>query len=242
MRTVLLLEDDPNLGLILKEHLDLNGFQVLLCGNGEEGLRIWQRGKFDLCLVDIMMPKRDGFSFAREVRQRDNQIPIIFLTAKSLREDRIQGFRIGADDYITKPFSIEELLLRIRAVLRRTGQIEVLQSLPKDFAIGSYRFVYSTRTLQRKARARKLTAREADLLRLLCLHLNETLDRSTALKQLWGDDSYYNGRSMDVFLSRLRRYFRADKTIEILNVHGRGVKLVVAADDHVPRDHGVQES
>jgi DNA-binding response OmpR family regulator len=236
-QSVLLLEDDPNLGLILKEHLELNGFNAVLCSNGEDGMNAWRQGRFDLCLVDVMMPRKDGFTFAREVRQHDQDVPIIFLTAKSLKEDRIEGFRIGGDDYVTKPFSMEELLLRIRAVLKRSGSEKRDQLAPKEFVIGSFTFVYASRALRRNGRTRKLTAREAELLQLLCIHLNETLDRTVTLKQLWGDDSYFNGRSMDVFVSRLRGYLKADGDVELLNVHGRGVKLVVERHEDSSAPH-----
>ena len=223
---VLLLEDDVNLGLILQEHLELNGFSVKLCANGEEGYAAYRAGRFDLCLVDVMMPRKDGFSFARDVRARDERTPIIFLTAKAMKEDRIEGLKIGADDYLTKPFSVEELLLRIRAVLRRSARGD--ESIPAAFTIGTYSFDPLKRTLRRGAKSVKLTAREADLLRLLCMHINATLDRSAALKELWGDDSYFNSRSMDVFISRLRKRLSGDPKIEILNVPTRGVKLVVS--------------
>lgn len=224
---ILLLEDDPNLGLILQEHLEMNGFTVTLAVNGAEGLAAYGRGTYNLCLVDVMMPRMDGFTFAREIRKADADIPLIFLTAKSLKEDRIEGLKIGADDYMTKPFSMEELLLRIRAVLKRS-----LQSAPGGdrtavFSIGTFSFDHIARTLKRKGKIRKLTAREADLLRLLSLHLNTTVDRRTALKELWGEDSYFTGRSMDVFISKLRKYLSEDAAVEILNEHGRGVRLVV---------------
>jgi DNA-binding response OmpR family regulator len=222
---VLLLEDDPNLGVILQEHLELNGFAVTLCVNGEDGLAAYRRSTYDLCLVDVMMPRKDGFAFAREVRQRDQQIPLIFLTARALKEDRIEGLRIGADDYVTKPFSMEELLLRIQAVLKRSGKDN--EELVQSFAIGSFTFDFAKRLLDRGGKKTKLTSREADLLRLLCLHVNHPLDRSTALKLLWGDDSYYNSRSMDVFLTKLRKHLRGDPRVEIQNIHGKGVKLVV---------------
>jgi len=225
--SVLLLEDDPNLGLILQEHLELNGYTVRLCVNGEQGFTAFSRGSYTLCLVDVMMPRKDGFTFAREVRLRDTQTPLIFLTARSLREDRIEGLKIGADDYITKPFSMEELLLRIQAVLKRSGREHSPGDRPTNFAIGSYSFDHTARTLRRNSRSRTLTAREADLLRLLCVHINTTLDRSLALKEIWSDDSYFNGRSMDVFVSKLRKYLKDDARIAILNVHGRGLSLVV---------------
>lgn len=226
-RTVLLLEDDPNLGLILQEHLELNGFNVRLAVNGDEGMTAYRGGKFDLCLVDVMMPRKDGFTFAREVRQNDQRTPLIFLTARSMKEDRIEGLKIGADDYVTKPFSMEELLLRIQAVLKRTGGEKPVAPSPASFTIGVYAFDYTKRTLTRGKANRKLTAREADLLRLLCLQVNDTLDRSAALKELWGDDTYFNSRSMDVFVSKLRKYLSDDRNVEIMNVPGKGVKLVV---------------
>lgn len=224
---VLLLEDDPNLGVILQEHLELNGFAVKLCLNGEDGLAAYRRSAYDLCLVDVMMPRKDGFAFAREVRQVDRQIPLIFLTARSLKEDRIEGLKIGADDYVTKPFSMEELLLRIHAVLKRSGRDNDAAPQPTSFVIGGFNFDFAKRVLDRGGKKTKLTSREAELLRLLCLHLNTPLDRSTALKQLWGDDTYYNSRSMDVFLTKLRKHLSGDPNVEIQNIHGRGVKLVV---------------
>lgn len=224
---VLLLEDDPNLGIILEEHLELNGFAVTLCVNGEDGEAAYRKGKFDLCLVDVMMPRKDGFSFARGVRALDRATPIIFLTAKAMKEDRIEGLKIGADDYLTKPFSMEELLLRIRAVLRRSGREEPGAVPPGEFTLGSYTFDPARRTLRRGRTSKKLTARESDLLRLLCLHMNGTLDRNAALRELWGDDSYFNSRSMDVFVSRLRRHLAGDTAVEIMSVPGKGLKLVV---------------
>lgn len=227
-RTVLLLEDDPNLGLILQEHLELNGFEAKLCVNGEEGEAAFRKGRYDLCLVDVMMPRKDGFSFARDVRAFDRETPIIFLTAKAMKEDRIEGLKIGADDYLTKPFSMEELLLRIRAVLKRSGKPEEGKSSPPEFLLGQFTFNPSKRTLRRGRTVGKLTARESDLLRLLCLHRNATLDRNAALRELWGDDSYFNSRSMDVFISRLRKHLAGDPGVEIMSVPGKGLKLVVS--------------
>jgi DNA-binding response OmpR family regulator len=194
-------------------------------------LQAWRNGEFDLCLVDVMLPKKDGFTFAREVRESDQQIPIIFLTAKSMREDRIEGFRIGGDDYVTKPFSMEELALRIQAVLKRSdstgdpaGEASNDQTV---FTIGIYSFDYPRLQLECKGKKQKLTDREGDLLRLLSLRQNQTLDRKVALKTIWGSDDYFNGRSMDVFISRLRGYLRKDPNVSIINVHGKGFKLVV---------------
>jgi DNA-binding response OmpR family regulator len=224
---ILLLEDDANLGFILQEHLELEGYSVRLCTNGEEGTKAFRPGQYDLCLVDVMMPKKDGFTFAREVRKTDQQTPLIFLTAKSLKEDRIEGFKIGCDDYVTKPFSMEELTLRIQAVLKRTKTASSPTEGMGTYSIGKYLFDCSTQMLRHNTSEQKLTSREADLLRLLCLHMNNVLERDVALRALWGDDSFFNGRSMDVFISRLRKYLGKDKRVEILNVHGKGFKLVV---------------
>jgi DNA-binding response OmpR family regulator len=225
---VLVLEDDPNLGLILQEHLEMNGFRAKLCTNGADGLAEFRRNRWDLCLVDVMMPRMDGFTFAREAKRLESGIPLIFLTAKSLKEDRIEGLKIGADDYVTKPFSMEELLLRIQAVLKRSGKDTRVDSASEQFQIGSYTFHHRRRTLTRKGRSQRLTAREADLLHMLCLHMNGTLDRAHALEELWGEESYFTSRSMDVFVSKLRRFLKDDPTVEILSEHGRGIRLVVS--------------
>ncbi len=223
---VLLLEDDPNLGLILQEHLQLNGFEVRLCVNGEEGTEEFFKGGYSLCLVDVMMPRKDGFSFAREVREVDSAIPLIFLTAKSLKDDKIEGFRIGCDDYVTKPFSMEELMLRIQAVLKRS-QRAVEEEKPTCFEIGSYAFDSRRQILSREGVDQKLTPKESELLCLLCLYMNDTLERSVALREIWGSDSYFSGRSMDVFISKLRKYLKADQRVEIMSIHGRGFRLMV---------------
>lgn len=227
VRHVLLLEDDVNLGLVLQEHLKLNGYEVTLCANGEDGIVALKGGQFDLCLVDVMMPRKDGFTFAREVRGMNNQIPLIFLTAKSLKEDRIEGFRIGCDDYITKPFSVEELQLRMEAVLRRSQPAEADEDIPTRFEIGEYQFDSVRQLLNHRDEERKLTARESELLALLCLHVNKVLERDYALKEIWGDSSYFSGRSMDVFVSKLRKYLKHDSKVNIMSIHGRGLRLVV---------------
>lgn len=226
-KKILLLEDDPNLGFILQENLELRGYQTRLCTNGVDGLAAFREGGFALCLVDVMMPKKDGFSFARDLRQQDERTPVIFLTAKSMKEDRIEGFHAGADDYVTKPFSMEELVLRIQAVLRRTEAAPDKASEVSVFTIGSYGFDFHKQLLSHADGDQKLTGREAELLRLLCLHANKTLERETALKQIWGDDTYFNSRSMDVFISRLRSYLKRDQSIEIVNVHGKGYRLML---------------
>lgn len=224
---ILLLEDDTNLGILIEEHLSLQGYEVVLCADGEEGLKRFAGDQFDLCLVDVMMPKLDGFAFAENVRCRDAEIPIMFLTARSLKEDKIKGFKIGCDDYLTKPFSIEELLLRIQAILKRTHNGSSEKSLPTPFTLGKYAFDYRRQLLVLKSKQYKLTFKEAELLRLLCLNLNQTLQREVALKQIWGEESYFNSRSMDVFISRLRKYLKDDPRVEILSVHGAGFRLVV---------------
>ena len=224
---ILLLEDDANLGIMIEEHLCLQGYRVVLCADGEEGLKRFATDQFDLCLVDVMMPKLDGFAFAERVRCRDAEVPIMFLTARSLKEDKIKGFKIGCDDYLTKPFSIEELLLRIQAILKRTHNGAAEKSLPTPFQLGKYVFDYRRQLLVLKSKQYKLTSKEAELLRLLCLNLNQTLQRETALTRIWGEESYFNSRSMDVFISRLRKYLKDDPRVEILSVHGAGFRLVV---------------
>lgn len=224
---ILLLEDDTNLGLILQEHLQMQGYSVTLCGNGVDGFDAYKRGGHDLCLVDVMMPKKDGFTFAREVRECDDRIPLIFLTAKSLKEDKIEGFKIGCDDYLTKPFSIEELLLRIQAVLKRSKGTGREEPAASQFTLGTYKFDSTRQLLRCKDKQYKLTPKESELLKLLCLHMNETLEREVALRKIWGEDSYFNSRSMDVFISRLRKYLKDDQRIEIMGIHGKGFRLIV---------------
>ena len=222
--SLLIVEDDQNLGQILKEYLEIKGFSTRLARDGEEGLQEFNEHDFDLCILDIMMPKKDGITLAKEIRLLNKQIPIIFLTAKSMKEDTIQGFKIGADDYITKPFSMEELLLRISAVLRRTGGIK--PKAQNTFEFGEFRFHYHQQVLQIGSEQQKLTSRESELLRLLCQSINQTLDRSVALKLIWKDDSYFNARSMDVYIAKLRKHLKKDENIRILTIHGEGFKLV----------------
>jgi len=230
---ILLLEDDTNLGLIISEHLRLNGFEVTLCRNGMDGLKEIKENKYNLCLADIMMPELDGFSFAKQIRRAGNTMPLIFLSAKSLQEDKIEGFKIGCDDYITKPFSIEELLLRIRAVLKRSEKANLNDndSNQIEFELGQFKFNSKSRTLTGQKDVIKLTSKESELLKLLCLNLNQTLKREQALQHIWGDESYFSGRSMDVFISKLRKYLKSDQSIEIINVHGIGYKLIINNND-----------
>jgi len=223
---ILVVEDDPNLGYILQESLELQNFSVTRCNDGEEGQISFLNDKFDLCLIDVMLPKKDGFTLAKNIRQVDQHIPIIFLTAKSLKEDRVEGFKIGADDYITKPFSMEELILRIQAVLRRSKNNHLTNPNQAHFTIGDFLFDYGKQVLFYKNKEQKLTYKESELLRLLCLHTNQILDRNVALNQIWGDDSIFNSRSLDVFISKLRKHLKIDPTIEIINIRGVGYKLI----------------
>jgi two-component system OmpR family response regulator len=223
---ILVIEDDPNLGYILQESLELQGFEVVRCEDGEAAHSVFLEERFDLCLIDVMLPKKDGFTLATEIREIDHDIPIIFLTAKSLKEDRIEGFKIGGDDYITKPFSMEELILRIQAVLKRSKNSQSANQKQKRFVIGNYIFDYERQTLLHQQQQQKLTHKESELLRLLCLNLNQILNREIALKQIWGDDSFFTARSMDVYITKLRKYLSDDDRIEIMNVHGKGFKMI----------------
>ncbi|HYH56896.1 MAG TPA: response regulator transcription factor [Anseongella sp.] len=225
---ILLVEDDPNLGTLLEEYLKLKGnYEVTLCTDGEEALKAFHNQSFDLCILDVMMPRKDGFAVGREIRKSDPGIPIIFATAKSMMEDKTEGFTLGGDDYITKPFRIEELLLRIKALLRRSQGDKMNQNVEQtSFRIGKYEFDYKSQVLRRNGKEQKISGKEADLLRLLCLHSGELLSREEALLTIWNDDNYFTGRSMDVFLSKLRKYLKDDPNVEILNVHGKGYRLV----------------
>jgi len=225
-RNILLVEDDLNLGIILKEYLEVKGYVVTHCLNGEEGSRVFDGDKFDICILDVMMPKKDGFTLAKEIREKDEFTPIIFLTAKSMQKDKIEGFKLGADDYVTKPFSTEELLLRINAVLKRTNETGLKNEDAKEFSIGNYQFDSTRQLLLFKKDKQKLTSKENDLLKLLCIYNNNVLDRSLALKEIWRDDNYFNSRSMDVYITKLRNYLKKDKSVEIVNVHGQGFKLI----------------
>lgn len=226
---VLLVEDDPNLGLLLQDYLQLKGkYDVILAQDGDEGLSCFTSGRFDICILDVMMPKKDGFTLGKEIRRINADIPIIFATAKSMIEDKSEAFNLGGDDYITKPFRIEELLLRINALLKRSAnQGKNAESEPDKFEIGEYQFDYTAQIIKKDGLLQKVSTKEADLLRLLCLKKNNVLTREEALLSIWHDDNYFNGRSMDVFLSKLRKYLKDDPKVEILNVHGKGYKLIV---------------
>ena len=232
---ILLVEDDQNFGDVLKSYLEMHDFNVTLATDGEEGLASYRSDAFDLCIFDVMMPKKDGFSLAREIRENDVQVPIIFLTAKNLKEDVLEGFKIGADDYISKPFNSEELLLRINAILKRSRRHEEPEEDVKEFDLGKFHFNYPLRILTFKNEngdsKEKLSPKEAHLLRLFCLRKNDVLTRSEALTKIWGEDNYFTARSMDVFVTKLRKYLKKDPNIEIVNIHGNGFRLLVEGED-----------
>ncbi len=224
---ILLVEDDPNLGMVLQESLHLKGgYKVTLCSDGEQGLSEFLKNHYDLCVLDVMMPKKDGFSLLKDIRKVNKDVPVIFATAKGMIQDKIEGYNLGGDDYITKPFSIDELLMRIKAILKRTKIVDTPVE-PTLFTIGKYLFNYALQTLKYEDQQFKLSTKEAELLKLLCLHTNEVLERDEALLKIWKDDNYFNGRSMDVFLSKLRKLLKEDPRIEIMTIHGKGYKLII---------------
>ncbi len=225
---ILLAEDDKNLGTILRTYLEAKGFLPKLCINGQEAIDTFNKESFDFCVLDVMMPLKDGFAVAAEIRKLDTQIPILFLTAKSLEEDKLKGFQAGGDDYITKPFSMEELLARIEAILRRTIKQTGKTTEKGVFEIGSFVFDYNHQSLKIKGEEQKLTSKEAELLKILCENLNQVVDRSFALNRIWQNDSYFNARSMDVYIAKIRKYLKEDPSVELINVHGIGFKLVCA--------------
>ena len=221
---ILLCEDDENLGLLLREYLQAKGFSADLYPDGDQGYKAFVRDRYDLCVLDVMMPVKDGFQLATEIRTVNAEVPIIFLSARSLKEDILEGFHIGADDYVTKPFSMEELVFRIEAILRRVkGKKDRDRSMHK---IGSYTFDTQKQTLIHGTKVTKLTTKESELLSLLCNHMNEMLERNYALKTIWIDDNYFNARSMDVYITKLRKLLKEDPSIEIINIHGKGYKLI----------------
>ncbi|HMV08045.1 MAG TPA: response regulator transcription factor [Cyclobacteriaceae bacterium] len=220
---ILLVEDDPSLGFVVKDNLLLKGYEVTLCKDGAEGEQEFNRKMFDLCVLDVMLPKKDGFSLARTIREKNSNIPIIFLTAKAMVEDKLEGFGTGADDYITKPFSLEELYCRIEVFLKRSNstQKNTLGALP----IGEYEFDTANFTLRHKNDERVLTSREAEILKQLYLHRDRVLKREEILLAVWGNDDYFLGRSLDVFISKIRKYLKDDPNVQITNFHGVGFKL-----------------
>ncbi|MBX2901981.1 MAG: response regulator transcription factor [Chitinophagales bacterium] len=224
-KKILLVEDDLNLGNLLQDSLEIKNYEVTLKRNGEDGLNEFKAGRYDMCIFDVMMPKKDGFTLAKDVRRLNSHVPIIFLTAKNLKEDTIEGLKIGADDYLTKPFSMEELILRMENIFKRLPMAEVIDQ--DEFKIGNFDFNNATRTLKIEDQVLKLTTKESELLKMLAANLDRVLERDIALNTVWGTDSYFAGRSMDVYIAKLRKYLKADSNVEILNIHGTGFKLLV---------------
>jgi DNA-binding response OmpR family regulator len=227
---ILLVEDDQNFGDVLKSYLEMHEYDVTLASDGVAGLESYKRDSFDLCIFDVMMPRKDGFTLAKEIREKDKEMPIIFLTAKNLKEDILQGFKIGADDYLPKPFNSEELLLRIQAILRRVYKNTEKEDEVKEFQIGQYHFNYPLRILTWQGgngqEREKLSPKEAHLLKMFCQHKNDVLTRSEALAKIWGEDNYFTARSMDVFVTKLRKYLSKDPNLQIMNIHGNGFRLI----------------
>ncbi len=223
---VLLVEDDKNLGTLLADYLNAKGYETTLATDGEKGWEAFKKGDYNFLILDVMMPVKDGFTLAKEIRRVDKNIPILFLTAKSMKEDAIEGFKAGADDYITKPFNMEELLLRMQAIIRRTHAEETAKD---EFYFGKWYFNYPQHILENKTTGEKhkLTTKEADLLRLFLINKNKIVERSEALIKIWGDDSYFNSRSMDVYLSKIRKYFKEDPDVSLVTEHGKGFRLIV---------------
>lgn len=221
---ILLCEDDENLGMLLREYLQAKGYDATLCPDGEEGYKAFTSDKFDICVLDVMMPKKDGFTLAQEIRQASPEMPVIFLTAKTLKDDILEGFKIGADDYITKPFSMEELVFRVEAILRRVRGKKNKECTV--YQLGRFTFDTQKQLLSIGDKQTKLTTKENELLALLCSHQNEILQRDFALKTIWIDDNYFNARSMDVYITKLRKHLKDDDQIEIINIHGKGYKLI----------------
>lgn len=222
---LLLVEDDVNFGFVLKSYLEMNDFDVDLVSDGKDAVPAFNKTQYDLCVLDVMLPNVDGFTIARDFRKINKKIPIIFLTAKSLKDDVLEGFKAGADDYLTKPFDSDVLLVKIKAILRRNNGLK--PAIDDKIKIGKYEFDTKLRTLSCVGESHRLTPREADLLKELILNKNQVLDRNEALKKIWGDDNYFNARSMDVYITKLRKYFKDDDNIQISNIHGSGFILVM---------------
>ncbi|MBK8712736.1 MAG: response regulator transcription factor [Niastella sp.] len=223
---ILLCEDDPNLGMVLKNYLELNEYDVILERDGRLGLAAFQREKFDICLLDVMMPNMDGFALAEEIRDVNPDVPLFFLSAKTMKDDIIQGYKLGADDYITKPFDSDVLLHKIKAILKRNEELHK-EETNAEFDLGRYHFNPRLRELAIDGKTQTLSPKENELLKMLAEYKNDLLPREAALKKIWGSDTYFNGRSMDVYIAKLRKYLREDSKLEIVNIHGNGFRLVV---------------
>ncbi|MDL2243511.1 response regulator transcription factor [Bacteroidales bacterium OttesenSCG-928-J19] len=222
---IFMCEDDENLGMLLREYLQVKGYAVDLFPDGEAGFQAFMNEKYNICILDVMMPKKDGFELAKDIRAINTEIPILFLTAKTMKEDILEGFKIGADDYITKPFSMEELLLRIEAIMRRVKGTKAQDIMV--YRIGKYTFDTQKQTLSIGEGTTKLTTKESELLGLLCANVNQVLERNYALKKIWGKVDYFNARSMDVYITKLRKLLKEDEDVEIMNIHGKGYKLII---------------
>lgn len=222
--SILLVEDEENFGVVLQNYLELNNYSVVLCKNGKDGLDQFKQGEYDLCVLDVMMPEMDGFTLANEIRRLNKQIPLVFLTAKTQKQDIVKGYQVGADEYITKPFDTELLLLKINAIVHRSAGSK---NNDTEFTLGHFVFNSITRELANGKKIQKLSPKETKLLELLCQNLNRVVPREVALNKIWKDDSYFAARSMDVFLAKLRKYLKSDERIEIMNVHGNGFRLLV---------------
>ena len=226
-KKILLVEDDPNFGTVLKDYLALNGYNVTHAKDGIEGLIMFKNNDFDLCILDVMMPRKDGFSLAQDIRSKNKEIPIIFLTAKTLKEDVLKGYQVGADDYLNKPFDSEVLLFKIKAILQRKESDTSPENEQFEFNIGGFFFNSKLRHLSvGEDEPQKLSPKESKLLRMLALHKNDLMPRELALTKIWRDDNYFTSRSMDVYIAKLRKYLKNDNTVEILNIHGEGFRLV----------------
>ena len=227
-KKILLVEDDTNFGSILRDYLVINDFEVVLAKNGMEGFEKFKKEIFDLCILDVMMPYKDGYTLAREIREKNQSIPIIFLTAKSMKEDVLKGYKVGADDYLNKPFDSEVLLMKIKAIMQRKATEKKPESVQFEFEIGKFHLNSKLRFLTfENEEPIKLSPKECELLKLLALHQNDLMPRELALTKIWRDDNYFTSRSMDVYIAKLRKYLKADENVEILNIHGEGFRLIV---------------
>lgn len=227
-KRILLVEDDPNFGTVLKDYLTLNDYEVTLAKNGIEGFQKFKTASYDLCILDVMMPYKDGFTLAKEIREKNTEVPIIFLTAKTMKEDVLKGYKVGADDYLNKPFDSEVLLVKIKAIIQRKTTETISDSKQFEFKIGNFDLNSKLRFLKFKGLDPiKLSPKENELLRLLALHENDLMPRELALTKIWRDDNYFTSRSMDVYIAKLRKYLKLDPKVEILNIHGEGFRLVV---------------
>ena len=222
---ILLCEDEESLGMLVREYLQAKGYDAELYLDGEAGYKAFVKGKYDMCLLDVMMPKMDGFTLTRELRSINSEVPIMFLTAKNLKDDILEGFKLGADDYLTKPFSMDELVYRMEAILRRVKARS--RQMATRYQLGRFTFDTQRQLLSIDDKSTKLTTKESELLTMLCTHMNDILERDLALKTIWIDDNYFNARSMDVYITKLRKHLKDDPNVEINNVHGKGYRLVV---------------